>query len=242
MLATPTETSDEGPDLAGGRWFAAPTGWTLVALILAVAFLAGVIGWKIGQPERPSVDSADVGFLFDMIDHHDQAIYMSSIELAKGTSRDIRVFADEIHRFQSYEIGLMDRLLIKLGHTRYEAPKTAMAWMGHRGLARDEMPGLASEAEMARLQDAGADTDAWFASLMIDHHAGGADMADAAARLARDPDVRELAARMAKVQRQEIGEMIAAAKRAGITIPPAGVTWDVYGVTEPGEPDHDEHP
>lgn len=241
-MVTLTDADDQGDDVERGRWFAAPTGLTLVALLVAVAFLAGVIGWRVAQPSHPSVGSADVGFLFDMIDHHDQAIYMSSIELANGTSKDIRTFADEIHRFQSYEIGLMDRLLAKLGRTRYEAPKTAMGWMGHRGMARDEMPGLASKAEIDRFQKAGLDTDAWFASLMIDHHAGGADMAEQAARLARDPDVRELAARMAKVQRQEIGEMLAAAKRAGITLPPAGVTWDVYGATKDSAMDHGEHP
>jgi len=104
------------------------------------------------------------------------------------------------------------------------------------------MPGLASEAEILSLSDAGADTDAWFASLMIDHHAVGADMADAAARLSRDPDVRELATRMAKVQRQEISEMIAAAKRARITIPPSGVSWDVYGSPRDPATDHDQHP
>lgn len=227
MSATPTDAGDVTEGEPRSR-FGAPTGWNLVALVVALLFLAGVIGWRLAQPSHPSKDSADVAFLYDMIEHHEQAIYMSSIELAHGTSNDVRIFADEILRFQSYEIGLMERLLDEQGYTRYEAPEHAMEWMGHRGMSRDAMPGLASEEEMDGIQNAGVETDAWFVSLMIDHHAGGADMAQAAADQADNEDVRELAGRMAKVQRQEIGELIAAATRAGISIPPSGVTWDVY--------------
>jgi uncharacterized protein (DUF305 family) len=204
-----------------------PTTVQLVALVVALCFVAGVIGWRLAQPVHPSKGSADVGFLYDMIDHHSQAIAMSSIELANGTSTDVKIFADEIHRFQSYEIGIMERLLAEQGYTRYEAPADAMAWMGHEGMARDAMPGLASKAEMDGLQDAGEDTDAWFVALMIDHHAGGADMAEAAATAAKNDVVRKLAERMAKVQRQEIDELLDAAERADLTIPPVGVTWDV---------------
>lgn len=100
MSAITTDATDEDAEQTRAGWFQAPSGWTLVALIAAVAFLAGVIGWRIAQPSHPSKSSADIGFLFDMIDHHDQAIYMSSIELANGSSRHIRVFADEIHRLQ----------------------------------------------------------------------------------------------------------------------------------------------
>jgi uncharacterized protein (DUF305 family) len=207
--------------------FGRPTTAQLLALVVAVAFVSGVVGWRLAQPVHPSKGSADVGFLYDMIDHHTQAIAMASIELADGTSTDVKSFADEIHRFQSYEIGLMERLLAEQGYTRYEAPTEAMAWMGHHGMARDEMPGLASEAEMKGLRAAGDDTDAWFIALMIDHHAGGADMADAAAHAAKNDVVRALAERMAKVQRQEIDELVSAAERAHLTIPPPGVSWDV---------------
>ena len=229
MSATPTESvaSDEP---VRRRWRpSAPTGWNLVALAVAVAFLAGVVGWRIAQPAHPSSASADVGFLYDMIEHHQQAITMAAIELANGSSTDVRTFAEEIHRVQSYEIGLMERLLIEQGRTRYDAPRYAMEWMGHQGMKRDAMPGLASTNEMASLQRArGADADAAFLALMVDHHAGGADMARAAASKADNDAVRELAARMAKVQQQEIGELLGAAERADLTVPPPGVTWDVY--------------
>ena len=228
-----TATPETAPDESTPRRFRAPSRSQLVAMVVALCFLSGVIGWKIGQGGAASKDSADVGFLFDMISHHEQAILMASTELFNGRDHGVEVFAEEIHRFQSYEIGLMERHLDRLGYTRYQVPDQAMAWMGEP-VARDAMPGLASEAEMDGLSEAGADTDAWFVTLMIDHHAGGAVMAEAAAEQADDPAVRELAERMAKAQRYEIGEMLGAAERAGIDVPVPGATWDVYGVETSG--------
>ena len=196
--------------------------------MLAVAFLAAVIGWRIGRGGSADPGRADVGFLFDMTSHHEQAINMATIELLNGEIRDVKVFADEILRFQSYEIGLMEGHLARLGYTRYEVPDRAMTWMDHT-VARDAMPGLASEEEMDGLR--GGNVDAWFITLMVDHHAGGAAMADEAVARARDDQVRELAARMARVQRSEIAELLAAADRAGLQVPIRGATWDVYEST-----------
>ena len=207
--------------------FRPPTRAQLIGIVLALCFVSGVIGWRIGQGSEAHRGSADVGFLFDMISHHEQAIIMSSIELFDGDVRDVKTFAEEIHRFQSYEIGLMERHLDRLGFTRYEAPETAMRWMGD-GVPREEMPGLASPSEMESLRTTD-DVDEWFITLMVDHHAAGAAMADAAAARADDDQVRELATRMAKIQRGEIAELLGAAERAGLRVPVAGATWDVYG-------------
>ena len=221
----------------------ARVGWTRptrvqrVALVVAVCFLVGVVGWMVGRGRDAPAGSASVGFLFDMISHHEQAIAMSQIEMFDGEVRDVQVFADEIVRFQSYEIGLMEGHLARLGHTRYEVPDEAMGWMGEP-VARDSMPGLASEAEMDVLREADA-PDAAFITLMIDHHAGGVAMAEAAAREAGDGAVRELAERMARVQRAEIGELLQAAKRAGLTVPAEGLTWDVYGAGDEHGGGHD---
>ena len=98
----------------------APTRLQLVALVVVLCVLAGIIGWRVGRGFPPGKDSAEVGFLYDMISHHEQAISMAQVELAGGTDVRVRVFADEIMRFQSYEIGLMERFLEEWGHTRYE--------------------------------------------------------------------------------------------------------------------------
>jgi uncharacterized protein (DUF305 family) len=197
--------------------FSRPTTPQLVALVVALCLLAGIVGWRVGRGFPPSSGSPEVGFLHDMISHHEQAIVMSQIELANGTERGVRVFADEIMRFQSYEIGLMERFLEEWGHSRYDVPEDAMAWMGH-AVPRDEMPGLASERELQSMRDADDGTDAWFVALMVDHHAGGVAMIDGVLDHASG-DLLQLAQRMRKAQQSEIGELLAAAERAGLDLP-----------------------
>jgi uncharacterized protein (DUF305 family) len=217
-----------GGTAAGGRRqrTGPPTGWTLVALVVALCFLAGAVGWVLGQGRPPSADSADVGFLHDMRTHHENAVNLAQVELANGRDAGVKAFAEEILRFQSYEIGLMDRMLIEWGHRPEDRPDAAMQWMG-APVPAQEMPGIATPAEMARIRSAGADTDAVFTALMIDHHAAGVAMAEAAVAEAGDADVVELARRIADTQRKEIAEMTAAAQRGGLDLTPAGVVADV---------------
>lgn len=195
----------------------APRGRTLVALIAALCFLAGSIGWVIGQGRPPGRDSADVTFLYGMIDHHLQAIHLSAVELHAGEQPRILTFAEEIHRFQSYEIGLMEGILTEWGYVRDD------------GSGGHDMPGLASEEELDGLRDAGEATDAWFVALMVDHHAGGIVMLDEVIADGDDDEVRALAARMRKAQASEIGELLRTAERLGLEVPPDGVIWDVMG-------------
>jgi uncharacterized protein (DUF305 family) len=209
-----------------------PTRGQLIALVAALCFLTAAVGWFLGRAGdgHADRDSADVGFLYDMMRHHEQAVAMSSVQLREGNEPMISHFADEIIRFQSYEIGLMEGVLARLGHERRDAPATAMGWMG-AAVDADEMPGLASEAEMAGLRTAD-DVDAWFVALMIDHHAGGAAMAEDAAARAEDPVVRQFAETMARNQWFEITEMLREAQRIGLDLPPDGVRWDAYGVDD----------
>ncbi len=199
-----------------------PRQWA--AMVAALMFLAGAVGYFIGTRDTgtPGADSVDAGFLQDMITHHEQAIQMSLIEIGAGVEPGVQTFAREIVLFQSYEIGLMDRQLNDWGYRRENRAPVAMEWMG-MSVAPDAMPGLASEAEMGALRDLiGRDVDALFLKLMQDHHAGGVHMASYAAEHATDPFVQELAARMARNQRIEIGELEAARERAGLPAQPEG--------------------
>jgi uncharacterized protein (DUF305 family) len=198
----------------------APRGKTLLALIAALCFVAGAAGWAIGRGVNPGEGDRRVVFLRQMIAHHQQAIAMSQVQLLDGEHREVSVFAEEILRFQAYEIGLMDRFLAELGHGRDDE--------GHR-----HMPGMASAEEMADLLDAeGDDVDARFVALMVDHHAAGVQMAESVATDREDNTVGGLAARMAIAQRSEISELLRVAEQVGLDVPPEGVEWDVY---QPGE-------
>jgi uncharacterized protein (DUF305 family) len=199
-----------------------------VALVVALCFLAGAAGWTVGRGRPPGRGSTDVGFLYDMINHHHQAVAMSRTELFRGETQGATIFAEEILRFQSYEIGLMSQMLAEWGHAVEDPPEIAMAWMGH-AVHPDAMPGMATPDELDRLEAAsGREADALFLALMADHHAGAVDMAETAAREAADGDVRALADRMARAQRFEVRELLGAATRAGLDTTPPGLTIDLY--------------
>lgn len=206
-----------------------PRNWIgLVSLVGACAFLGGAIVFfateRADAPPGPS--SADVGFLQDMISHHEQALALSTSELLSGAASEVQLFAREILQQQSYEIGLMDRQLTRWGYSRQNRPEVAMEWMGMgMGFAPEEMPGMADPDELRALRDAdGSDADALFLALMTDHHRGGAAMAAAAAESVTDPWVRDLAERMARNQAIEINEMDAARRRVDLPADPDGYT------------------
>ena len=198
-----------------------------ILFVMALLFLAGAVGYAVGSRESaPGRGSVDVGFLYDMIGHHEQAVSLSKQELVNGGEPRIKSFAEEILFFQGYEMGLMTQQLRSWGHRRDQPPERAMTWMGH-GVVLEDMPGMASEAERTALAERqGRDADAMFLALMIDHHAGGVHMADQAAQRAGTAFVRELAERVARQQRIEIAEMRAARDRLGLPADPPGYDPD----------------
>ena len=141
---------------------------------------------------------------------------MSLLELGNGGHADVKVFAQEILRQQSFEIGLMTQKLESWGYDRSDGTHLAMGWMGH-AMPIASMPGMASEQDMTLLGDArGPEADVLFIRFMQAHHRGGADMAGYAASHTRNAFIKDLATRMQSVQLQEIREMEAARLRLGL--------------------------
>ena len=218
-----------------------PSRGQLTAMVAALMFLAACAGYMVGVrgDSEPGAGSVDVGFLHDMISHHEQALQLSTIELNNGAEPDVKHFAREILQQQSYEIGVMEQQLEDWGYARAVRPETAMAWMDH-AVSVTTMPGMASEDELELLgQHSGRDTDALFIVLMQDHHLGGVHMAEYAAKHAGNGSVRELAGRMARVQKQEIAEMSAARTRAQLPDKPEG--WVPATIPSVDDDEHEEH-
>ena len=193
----------------------------LVAAALALAFLAGAVGYVIGtrtSDSAPGRDSVEVGFLYDMIHHHEQALEMSSLDLTNGTEPRVLHFAKEITQQQSFEIGVMQQILRDWGHDPDDPPKQSMAWTGEP-VAHHEMQGMASAAEIDALADSqGRAADELFLRLMIAHHRGGAQMAAFASERSDDAQVKDLATRMSRIQQLEIGEMTDAGENLGLDV------------------------
>lgn len=214
----PAVTDPDGVAETEPSW-ASPT--RVVVLAMALMFLAGVVGYRIGLPDRPGAGSADVGFLQDMIIHHKQAVNMSFRTTEAATDPVVRSFAKEIIALQEYEIGLMEGWLGRWGYPRESDSPTSMGWAG-MSHPKAFMPGMATDQEIAALDSAsGLDLDDRFLRLMIAHHLGGVAMAEAYLERGDDGKVRELAGRILKTQRSEISEMQFARRRLGLAPAPA---------------------
>jgi uncharacterized protein (DUF305 family) len=183
-----------------------------VALIgVIVAALAFAAGWKVQQGGTPGADSVDVGFLRDMIDHHDQAVTMSLLVMRPGVGVDPDTlgYATEIVVEQRYQIGQMTAWLDEWGVGRGDPDRTAMGWMvGEHATPVAQMVGMQSESAMAGLRAAqGSDAARRFLRMMIEHHLGGIHMGDDAARHADEQEVRDLGKLISATQRSEIADL-----------------------------------
>ena len=202
-------------------------------MLAAVAFLGGAIGYAVGSDRGGGPSEADVGFLRDMITHHEQAIIIAKeVSRYDGMPQVIESFAEEVLVFQRWEMGAMSAKLQSWGEPQ-QVDGEAMAWMGEP-VPTDEMPGLASDENLERLANAeGDERAALFLALMSKHHLGGVHMAEAAVELVEDDYVRGLAAGMAQQQRAEIGEYSQARQRLGLAVPD--------GFTDPPTVDAHDH-
>lgn len=180
----------------------------LVGLGIAAVVAAGLLVAKVARSSDAEPRNAtDVGFLQDMIDHHDQANLLAAIALRGDASPVVRNAAVDVIASQRYEIGLMEGWLIGWGLDRGAPQRTAMEWMG-MDVQPAAMPGMATTGEIDALSDLhGAALDQRFLALMIDHHRGGIHMSEAALGSARNPHVLSLARRIVRNQRREIREL-----------------------------------
>jgi uncharacterized protein (DUF305 family) len=183
--------------------------WGWIGIAVAAAFLVGALGYLVGVKLTESPDqlsATDVGFLQDMIDHHDQAVELSLLQLANGSDETARDFAQETIIFQRREIGIMETYLADGGAGLGDPDREVMEWM-NMATPLAEMPGMASPEQIAELEAArGADADRLFLELMREHHRGGIHMAEWAAEFGSNERVRELAGRIAEYQRIEVNE------------------------------------
>lgn len=189
-----------------------------IALGVAVMFLIGAAGYLIGTrvtENAQELNTADIGFLQDMIDHHDQAVTLGIYGNDQASDASVRHFAMESIIFQRFQVGQMTELLANDGLPRGEGDRTAMEWMGE-SYPVDAMPGMATQEQLDELAAADPDeANRLFLELMRAHHIGGLHMSDYVIEHGSSPRVRKLAEQMAAQQRAEIVEYEQLQERLG---------------------------
>lgn len=149
--------------------------------------------------ESAAHSEADVMFAQMMMPHHQQAIEMSDIVLAKdGIPDDVTRLAEEIKNAQGPEIQQLTEWLAQWG-------EPAEAQDGHD---MSTMDGMLTSDELQKLSDAeGTDAARLFLEQMIAHHEGAITMAeDEVADGTYQPAV-DLAQTIIDTQQQEIDTM-----------------------------------
>ena len=188
----------------------------VLAIVAGLVFVAGA-RWAVADTTEEPYGNADIGFLQDMIDHHDQAVSMALALLGKDDiDVSVRTAATEVLIFQRWETGIMDTYLADWNEPRGDLDRSAMNWMDMVS-AVGSMPGMQTEAKMDELRASqGRQAEQLFLSMMREHHLGGVHMGQYAAEHASNGDVRELAARMARYQQVEANEYTAMLQRLGL--------------------------
>lgn len=166
---------------------------TLATLGTALVLLAGCGGSSDSAASGAAFDRA---FLDAMVPHHRDAIEMAEIALDNGLSQpELVAVANDILRTQQSEIDQM------LGWREQ--------WFGSRELGEPDPEALGvSEEAMSMQHDSsalsGPDVDTMFAQMMIPHHEGAIEMAEAARDRAEREELRTLAEGIIEAQEREI--------------------------------------
>jgi len=194
----------------------------LVLIVLVTAVVTGLFAaaaiWALGADDEPPtpMNAVDIGFLQDMLDHHDQALLISNLYLDDNGDGDAAPYAREVIMFQERDIGWMEDWLAGEGYERGEADRVAMVWMDEPTPVA-EMRGMQTPERLQELADAsGTEADRLFFEIMTDHHLGGVHMADHAAANGARQEITEFAESVSRNQRIEVIEYDLAVERLGL--------------------------
>lgn len=198
----------------------------LIVTALLIAIVVGVAAFSAGRLSSindadPSNTSVEAGFARDMQVHHDQGVELAMIVRDRTDDEDVRLLAYDIARTQGQQSGQLYGWLTEWGLPQ-AASEPAMTWMSRPGRSGSEtgtghehaasahapgepMPGLATPAQIAELSDAsGIEAERIFLTLMIAHHRGAVDMAQALLERSDHSTARAFATSVVASQRSEI--------------------------------------
>lgn len=149
-------------------------------------------------------NAADTEFAQMMIVHHQGAIEMADLAVEQAASEEVRSLAEGISAAQGPEIETMTSWLEAWGE---EVAPADMGGMDHGGM---DMDGMSQDEAMDHLGGrTESDFDKAFLELMIAHHEGAVEMAQAELDAGENAEALDLARQIIDDQEAEIAEMTA---------------------------------
>jgi len=160
------------------------------------------MGMHDAESGNGNLTGSDVMFLQMMIPHHQQAVDMSDLALARSTDAELLALAQEIRDGQASEIVQMQ------------------GWLSDDGLPGDldhsmgmGMGGMLTETELQSLADAqGEEFERLWLTGMIQHHAGALHMIEMIED-SPNPEIESFGASIDTVQTAQIEQMTAMLER-----------------------------
>ena len=196
---------------------------TVTAVVTAL--VVGAAAFSVGRlstltDATPDTTSAEAGFARDMQEHHNQGVELALIVRDRTDDAPVRLLAYDIATTQAKQSGQMSGWLAVWGLPQF-APEPSMTWMTRPGLSDNThdsshsasaghvagapMPGLATPAQIAALTAAsGVEAERQFLVIMIAHHRGAIEMADAVLDRSTNATVRAFATSVVLSQESEI--------------------------------------
>jgi uncharacterized protein (DUF305 family) len=153
-------------------------------------------------------NDADTMFAQMMIPHHEQAVEMSEVMLAKDDlDPDIEALANKVVAAQGPEITQLKTMLETWGEpTSMESG--GMEGMDHGSESGAGMDGMMTGEQMQELEAAeGTEAAEMYLTMMTTHHRGAIDMAQKEVADGQNPQAIEMAQQVIEDQEAEIAEM-----------------------------------
>ncbi len=203
-----------------GRVAALVAASVAVVVVAVVAFSVGRLSTLADAP--PTDTSVEAGFARDMQVHHQQGVELAMIVRDATDDPDVRLLAYDIATTQAQQSGQLYGWLRGWGLSQ-AGSEPSMTWMtrppadggdthaAHVSIAHAAgapMPGLATPEQVAALRaSTGVDAERRFLELMIAHHRGAIEMADAALARSSNDVLVPFATSIVQSQEAEIALM-----------------------------------
>ncbi len=181
-----------------------------IAALVTTLALAGCANDQPAATDQ-GYNDADVAFATDMIQHHAQALSMVDLTMGRDLDPALSSLAEEIRAAQAPEI---EKMVDWLGDWDQPVPETVRDHANAHGDGHGEdgpesdVPGMMTADDMAALEGAtGAEFERMWLSMMVEHHEGAIEMAEAELDEGASKPALKLARSIIADQQSEIATM-----------------------------------
>ncbi len=181
-----------------------------IAALVTTLALAGCANDQPAATDQ-GYNDADVAFATDMIQHHAQALSMVDLTMGRDLDPALTSLAEEIRAAQAPEI---EKMVDWLGDWDQPVPETVRDHANAHGDGHGEdgpesdVPGMMTADDMAALEGAtGAEFERMWLSMMVEHHEGAIEMAEAELDEGASKPALKLARSIIADQQSEIATM-----------------------------------